>query len=276
MIAMSLANQAKALAKKMLRKDVRVLKVPVPKGDEFLGRKALVVGGTGGIGRAIASSLAIKGCAVAITGSSRQSLDAALKTMSAEIIGVELDVKNVTTFGNILKDVSERLGGLDTVVYSAGIHGGEDFGAVSEETWDEVMAVNLKGAYFICQEAGNLMVGSGVHGHILIVGSASALKPGWTPYEISKRGVQSFVLGAADRLIRHGVTVNCIAPGPVATKMLGRQDKDNLGWSANPSGRLATPAEIAELATYMVSDLGSLVVGDSFYITGGSGTISNR
>lgn len=273
---MSLINQVKALAKRILRKDVRVIRVPVSKGDEFSGRKALIIGGTGGIGRAIATSLAMKGCTVAITGSSHHSLEEALKTVPDGIIGIELDVHNVSTFGKVLRDVFEQLGGLDTVVYSAGVHGYEDFGAVSEDTWNNVMSVNLKGAYFICQEAGNLMIRSNVHGHILIVGSASALKPGWTPYEISKRGVQSFVLGAADRLIRHGVTVNCIAPGPVATKMLDRQDKGDLGWSANPSGRLATPAEIAELATYMVSDLGNLIVGDSFYITGGSGTVSNR
>ena len=119
------------------------------------------------------------------------------------------------------------------------------------------------------------MVRRGTRGHILIVGSASALKPGWTPYEISKRGVQSLAEGAADKLAPYGVTVNCIAPGPVATRMLGYEDSDDLGWPANPYGRLATPEEIADLAAYMVGDLGSLIVGDSFYITGGSGTISN-
>ncbi|MBM6786701.1 SDR family oxidoreductase [Collinsella tanakaei] len=273
---MSVADRMKALAKRVLRRDVRVVRVPVDRGDELSGRRALVVGGTGGIGGAIAASLVAKGCAVAITGSSRRSLDTALEHLPDGVMGFELDVSDVSTFESFLADVSARMGGLDTVVYSAGVHGSDDFGSVSEDTWDRVMTVNLKGAYFICQEAGNLMVRSGVRGHILVVGSASALKPGWTPYEISKRGVQSFVLGAADRLIRHGVTVNCIAPGPVATKMLGRADGGDLGWSANPSGRLATAEEIAELAAYMVSDLGNLVIGDSFYITGGSGTVSNR
>lgn len=105
--------------------------------------------------------------------------------------------------------------------------------------------------------------------------SASALKPGWTPYEISKRAVNGLTLGFADKLIRYGIVVNGIAPGPTATPMLGKVvDGDlDLEWNANPSGRMSTVEEIANLALFMVSDLGNGIVGDTFFLTGGSGTI---
>ena len=268
-------KRIKGVLRKLAGKEVHVVREPVSVGDELEQRHALVVGGTGGIGRAISKALHERGAKVLVTGSTQSSVDAALDSLPGGTQGAVLDVCSVGSFGPFLEAAASRLGGLDVIVYCAGVHGSDDFGSVSEETWDKVMSVNLKGAYFMCQVAGNLMVRENVRGHILIVGSASALKPGWTPYEISKRGIQSLVQGAADRLAPYGVTVNCIAPGPVATQMLGCEGVDDLGWSANPYGRLARPEEIASLAAYMVSDLGSLIVGDSFYITGGSGTVSN-
>ena len=118
------------------------------------------------------------------------------------------------------------------------------------------------------------MTDNKVKGNILNVSSASALKPGWTPYEISKSGVKSLTLGVAAKLIKHGITVNAIAPGPVATKMIGMENSCDLAWPANPAGRVATPEEIGNMAVFMVSDSGKLIVGDTFYMTGGSGTIS--
>ena len=117
------------------------------------------------------------------------------------------------------------------------------------------------------------MIENHIKGHILIVSSASSAKPGWTPYEISKNGVKALTLGFADKLIKHGIVVNSIAPGPVSTPMLGKNDTSDIAWEGNPTGRMSTPAEIANWALFMVSDIGNMVVGDTFYISGGSGTI---
>ena len=81
-------------------------------------------------------------------------------------------------------------------------------------------------------------------------------------------------LGLADLLLPYGIVVNAIAPGPTATPMLGKNEGDTIYNPTNPSGRYAMPSEIASLAVYMVSDLGNMIVGDTFYITGGSGTIT--
>ena len=85
--------------------------------------------------------------------------------------------------------------------------------------------------------------------------------------------VRSFTLGAAAELIPYGIVVNAIAPGPVATAMLGRKEGDTLYTDCIPAKRFATPSEIGQLAVIMVSDMCDLVIGDTFYISGGSGTI---
>ena len=94
------------------------------------------------------------------------------------------------------------------------------------------------------------------------------------PYAISKWGITGLTKGLADILIPYGITVNAIAPGPTATAMLGKDTESDISHDTSPIGRYATPQEIANLALYMVSDMGNLIVGDTFYITGGSGTIS--
>ena len=162
---------------------------------------------------------------------------------------------------------------IDILVNSAGVHCKDIFGNVSISEWDNVMNINLKGVYFMTQTVANYMVDNGIKGHILNVSSASCAKPGWTPYEISKSALKSMTCGFAHKLIPYGIVVNSIAPGPVATEMLGRGAGDNLKWEGNPTGRMATAEEIANLAVTMVSDLGDLIVGDTYFISGGSGTI---
>ena len=113
-------------------------------------------------------------------------------------------------------------------------------------------------------------------GHILNISSSSALRPAWTPYEISKWGVRGFTLGAADLLASKGIIVNAIAPGPTATPMLQKNENDNIYVNSNCVNRMTLPNEIAALAVYMCSDLGNMIVGDTFYVTGGAGNIINR
>lgn len=103
--------------------------------------------------------------------------------------------------------------------------------------------------------------------------SSSALRPAWTPYQMSKWAVRGLTLGLADALLPHGIVVNAIAPGPVATPMLGKCEGDSIENPQGPCGRYAMPSEIANLAVFMVSGMGDLIVGDTFYMTGGSGTI---
>ena len=184
-----------------------------------------------------------------------------------------MDVCKINQTAQIVRDLFEKEP-IDILVNSAGVHGSDKFGCVTEETFDSVMNTNVKALYFLSQTVSNLMIQNDIKGHILNLSSASALKPSWTPYEISKRAVDGITQGMAHKLIQHGIVVNAIAPGPTATSMI-RED-GNLEWPFNPSGRMSTVEEIANLALYMVSPMGDGIVGDTFYLTGGSGTINKN
>lgn len=245
---------------------------PVYHGRLLEGKKAMIVG-AGGIGKSLAESFLANGCEVTITGTNRDKLAKTCQSLGGKNVqSVVLDVTDIRAMQDTIWNTANKIGNLDIFVYAAGIHGQETFGNVTEETWDSVLNVNLKGMYFADQVIADYMKKRKIRGHILNISSASCNKPGWTPYEISKNGVKALTLGLADKLIPFGIVVNSIAPGPVATPMLNLT-RENLAWSGNPCGRAATPEEIANIAMIMVSEMGNLIVGDTFFVSGGSGTI---
>lgn len=252
---------------------VKSINVPVFEGNLLSKKTSLIVGGSGGIGFAIARKFVSNGCNVIITGTNEQKLIDLCKELGDNCSYLLLDLSSENNYGQKVEEVVKRLGKIDILVNSAGIHCKSKFGDITLEEWDKVLNINLRGTYFMSQAVADYMIKNKITGHILNVSSASSAKPGWTPYEISKAGVKSLTLGFADKLVKYGIIVNSIAPGPVATEMLGRADGDNLLWSGNPTGRMATADEIANLALFMVSSMGDLIVGDTFYISGGSGTI---
>lgn len=253
---------------------VTPVEIPVYRNDLLQGKTALIIGGSGGIGSEIAKAYANSGCLVALVGTKEDKLKKICQeigTSKAQYIIANL--KSVNEIQKAIHDAVNLLGKIDILVHCAGVHCQDKFGNISEQTWDDVIDVNLKSMYFACQHISNYMIAHNIKGHILNVGSASAAKPGWTPYEISKNGVRALTLGFADKLAPYGIVVNSIAPGPVATPMLGKHDSNDIAWSGNPTGRMSTPAEIANWAVFMVSDMGNMVVGDTFFVSGGSGTI---
>ncbi len=163
---------------------------------------------------------------------------------------------------------------IDILVNSAGVVSHSDFLDMSEQEYDSIMDINAKGTFFMSQAAAKYMIENRIKGHILNVTSSSALRPAWTPYQMSKWAVRGFTLGAADKLLPYGIVVNAIAPGPTATPMLGKNEGDSIYNAVCPARRFAMPSEIAALATFMVSDMGNMIVGDTFYMTGGSGTVT--
>jgi 3-oxoacyl-[acyl-carrier protein] reductase len=245
----------------------------IKKEDKTLlnGKTALISGGSSGIGLAIAKKLKSAGCKVIIAGRNSKKLEKAANDFNLEYV-----VLNVSDIKETNLKITElaRKEKIDILINSAGVHCQDKFGNISEEGWNNVLDVNVKGLYFLSQTIANYMILNNIKGHILNISSASSLKPSWTPYEISKRAVDGITKGMADKLIPYGIVVNGLAPGPTATPMLRFEDKgSNLKWAANPSGRVSTVEEIAELALFMVSDLGNGIVGDTFFMTGGSGTI---
>lgn len=241
------------------------------------GKIAFITGGSSGIGYAIAEAFIACGCRVVITGTNEDKLSKACERLGESSRGIRMDVTDVPSIEKRLQEAVDQFEEkrIDILVNSAGVTNHADFFHMSESEYDSIMNINTKGTFFVSQAVSRHMINNSIKGHILNVSSSSALRPAWTPYQMSKWAVRGFTIGLADMLIPFGIVVNAIAPGPVATPMLNRDDQ-NLQFENHPCKRLASPQEIANLAVFMVSDMGNLIVGDTFYITGGSGIISNN
>ena len=248
--------------------------VPVQTGRLLEGHCAFIAGGSGGIGSQIAKQFVENGCTVVISGTNESKLKSICQECGEQCTYLVVDLSNIASMkeaiARFLQTAENRI---DILVNAAGVHGPADFWTVTESDYDEVMNINLKAAFFLSQQFAAYMRDNQIKGHILNISSASALKPGKTPYEISKNAMRAFTLGLADVCIPYGIVVNCLAPGPTATKMLNKDENSSLNWSGNPSGRIATPQEIANWAVMLASSFGDYIVGDSLYVTGGSGTI---
>lgn len=255
------------------KKVVTTTNIPLISNSMLENKVAIVFGATGGIGSAITDAFIRNGCKVIAIGTNQDKLNELSKKYSTSLLKTYIcDVTRVSAIKDCINSCSPLFGKIEIMVYSSGVHCADPFGNISEESWDRVININLKGMYFCCQYFADYLIKNGIRGHILTIGSASCAKPGWTPYEISKRGVESLTLGFADKLIKYGVVVNSIAPGPVATDMLNASD-ENLAWEGNPSGRMCSAKEVANLALFMVSNTGDMMVGNTTFISGGSGTI---
>lgn len=282
---MSLKQTIKRVLKSLvlLCKEKEVIPIPTPVDTQRLldGKVALITGGSSGIGFAIAEAVVKSGGRVILAGRNENTL----KEKAAELNGsaaetaakyIVLDVRDVIAMPEKVQEASKAFdkGQIDILVNSAGLVSKSSFENTTEEEYDAIMETNAKGTFFMSQAIGRYMIEEKIKGHILNVTSSSALRPAWTPYQMSKWAVRGLTLGLADSLIPYGITVNAIAPGPTATPMLGKNKGDSLYNSQCPAGRYAYPTEIASLAVFMMSDMGDLIVGDTFYITGGSGTVT--
>lgn len=264
----------------MMTKEEKIKPIIVPTDKEKLleGKIALITGGSSGIGLAIAKAFQASGAKVIIAGTNEEKLKKALETLVDGISakGIVIDVRNVAVLPDKVKEAAALFEEcrIDILVNSAGVVTKHKFWDTDEEEYDAIMDTNAKGTFFMSQAVGKLMVEKKIKGHILNVTSSSALRPAWTPYQMSKWAVKGFTLGLADTMISHGIVVNAIAPGPTATPMLNKHDGDSIYEPYTPSRRYAMPEELASLAVFMVSGAGDMIVGDTFYMTGGSGTIT--
>jgi len=262
-------------------KEEKLYPIPQPINVQQLlqGKVALITGGSGGIGGAIAESFVKSGCKVILSGTNEEKLARKCQEIGDSAKYIVIDLKDIKSFDEKVQEAHYLFSDyshIDILVNSAGIGVHNSFENIQENEYDTIMDVNAKGTFFMCQSVSKYMINNNIKGHILNISSSSSLRPAWTPYEMSKWAIKGFTLGLADTLLPHGIIVNAIAPGPVATQMLGKSSEGDISRHKQPSGRYAVPSEIAALATFMVSDFGNLIVGDTYYITGGSGLLSTH
>ncbi len=242
-------------------------------GHILQGKHALITGGTSGIGLAIARKMTACGATVTILGRNMEKIKSAVDEIHCEYL-----IADLTDTDALISKVSQYLEShkIDILVNSAGVLDGEKWLEKTPAGFDKVLNTNLKAPYFMCQLLAKHMIKHGIQGHILNISSSSSMRPGWGAYQLSKRALNGMTLGFAQKLAPEGITVNGLAPGVTMTPMASGfvSDTENLAYY-NPLRRAETPEEIANLAVFLASNLGTSIVGDTVMITGGSGILSD-
>jgi len=241
------------------------------------GKVALVTGAGRGIGRAIAEGLASQGAKVACaarTVSELEEVAGAIETKGGEALAVELDMGEMASLEAALDAVTSQFGRLDILVNNAGTNARQNIEEVTEENYDRIMNVNLKGLYFLSQKATAWMKKVG-GGKIINIGSLT------TGYALAKVSVYPATKGAVGQLTKaqavefgkDNIQVNAICPGFVVTALTEKMWADptmrKWGESRIPLGRLAGPEDMVGTATFLASPAADYVTGQCIYVDGG-------
>ena len=243
------------------------------------GKAALVTGSSSGIGEAIALRFAREGADVAVHynhgADSARAVAAEIEKMGRKAVVLGANVGQAQAAEGLVRDAHAALGRLDILVNNAGVEVREPFVDVSEEHFDLVLGVNLKGAFFAAQAAAKLMIDAGGGGRIINVSSihedVAFLQ--YSTYTASKGGMRMLTRTVCQELAPYGITVNDIAPGAIATpinkRTLGDGELLHALQDVIPAGRLGDPDEVASVAVFLASDEAAYVTGSTYYVDGG-------
>jgi NAD(P)-dependent dehydrogenase (short-subunit alcohol dehydrogenase family) len=242
------------------------------------GKVALVTGGNSGIGLATAQRFAAEGAFVFITGRRQAELDAAVKLIGPNSLGVQGDVTKPADLDRLSALIKEKKGRLDIVFANAGAGKFAPLGAITEEQFDETFGLNVKALLFTVQKALPLM---GEGGSIILNASIAGSKglPAFSVYSATKAAVRSFARSWTADLKDRKIRVNAVSPGPILTPALNRLTGDAFAQfeaqmtAGVPMGRMGKPEEIAKAVTFLASDDSSFVTGIELFVDGGMAQI---
>lgn len=231
---------------------------------------AVVTGGSSGIGLATARLFVEEGAFVFITGRRQEELDKAVAAIGRNVIAVRGDVTRLDDIAHLYDVVRREKGALDIVFANAGAGAFAPLGNISEQDFDDGIALNLKGVVFTVQGALPLLRDGG---SIILAGSISGAKgiPGMTVYGAAKAAVRSLARTWTQELKERRIRTNLVSPGPILTPPLEAAPADVVATftSAVPMGRLGRPEEIAPVALFLASDDASFVTGVELFADGG-------
>jgi NAD(P)-dependent dehydrogenase (short-subunit alcohol dehydrogenase family) len=243
-------------------------------------RTALVTGASYGVGAATACVLARDGFDVAVTATKLENLAGTmrmLESLGGRVVPVELDLRDEASIARAAGDVIAELGGLDLLVNNAGANLRKFAAEVSGEEWDAVMAVNVRGTFFLTQQVGRHFIATGREGCIVNIASTHALVGAAerSTYGISKAALVGMTRMLAVEWAAHGIRVNAIAPGRLDTPSPSRAGKgaDREYMEAMlkriPLRRQATAEEVAAAVTYLASAASASITGQVLVLDGG-------
>ncbi|OYX75176.1 MAG: 3-oxoacyl-[acyl-carrier-protein] reductase [Rhizobiales bacterium 32-66-11] len=243
---------------------------------DLSGKTALVTGATGGIGGAIAKALHAQGATVAISGTRREVLDAFAAELKERVHVLPCNLGVTEEVEKLIPDAEAALGQLDILVNNAGITRDNIFMRLKDEDWDQVIAVNLTSTFRLSRAAVRSMMRRR-SGRIISITSVVGVtgNAGQGNYAAAKAGMIGMSKSLAQEVASRGVTVNCVAPGFIATAMtdvLNEKQREGI-LKAVPAARLGAPDDIASACVYLASDEAGYVTGQTLHVNGGMAMI---
>jgi NAD(P)-dependent dehydrogenase (short-subunit alcohol dehydrogenase family) len=234
------------------------------------GKVAVITGGTEGIGLATAKLFAKEGAYVFITGRRQKELDDAVKALGSNVYGVQGDVAKLGDLDRLYGTVAKVKRQIDIVFANAGVGEFVPFGGVTEEHFDKLFNINVRGTLFTVQKALPLLKNGG---SIILNGSVASIKgtAAFGVYAASKAAIRSLVRTWTTDLKDRCIRSNVVSPGPINTPLASRQSPDVIARivSTVPMGRMGEPDEVAKVVLFLASDDSSFVTGIELFVDGG-------
>jgi len=243
---------------------------------DLTGKNALVTGASGGIGNAIAKALHAAGATVALSGTREGPLNDLAAELGERVHVLPCNLSNGEAVDALPKQAVEAMGSLDILVNNAGITRDQIFMRMSDDEWSSVLEVNLTSTMRLCKGAIRGMMKSR-WGRIVNISSivGTTGNPGQANYAASKAGIVGMSKSIAYEVASRGITVNCVAPGFIATAMTDKlTDEQKAKINAQiPANRMGTPEEIAAAVLYLASPEAAFVTGATIHVNGGMAMI---
>jgi NAD(P)-dependent dehydrogenase (short-subunit alcohol dehydrogenase family) len=234
------------------------------------GKAAVITGGSTGIGLATAKLFAKEGAYVFITGRRQKELDEAVKAIGGDVTGVQGDVAKLADLDRLYDTVRKVKGRIDIVFANAGVAEFAPLGSITEEHFDKLFNINVRGTLFTVQKALPLLNDGG---SIILTGSVAGVKGthAFGVYGASKAAVRNFVRAWTVELKDRRIRSNVLSPGPTDTPIVDQQPADAIARIAStiPMGRMGEADEIAKAALFLASDDSSFVTGIELFVDGG-------
>lgn len=246
--------------------------------SNFKGKVALITGGSRGIGKSCALKLASEGCDLVINYKSdvksAEETAAKAKQFGVKAVICQADMSKVADIDKLVNFAVQQFGKIDILINSAGIAQIIDYSKITEEDWDNMMELNMKGTFFCCQKVMEVMKKQ-QGGKIVNLASTAGQMGGFivgVNYSVSKAGVICMTKSLSKPAIKHNININCVAPGLIDTDMTDAYPPEMVAnmKSGIPIGRLGSADEVADSIVFLASDKASYFVGATLYVNGGT------
>lgn len=239
-------------------------------------KTALVTGATGGIGGAIANALHTQGAHVGISGRNEEKLNALATELGDRVVVLKADLSSSEAITDLVKRAEEEMGQIDILVNNAGLTRDNLSMRMKDEEWNDVIDVNLTAPFMLAKAVQRGMM-KRRYGRIINIASVVGVtgNPGQCNYVASKAGMIGWSKAMGQEVASRGITVNCIAPGFIATAMTDALNEDQKAKinSTIPAGKMGSSEDIAAAAVYLASEESAYVTGQTMHVNGGMAMI---